>query len=119
MESILQRQDGDPGEIYTQKIVPPSPKQLIDHTAENLERILKLDTYSGGKVQQDRSTFEAYTACVSSHKEIRDLYIKIKLMVPVARHVVCAYWIKGDPIFSQDYCDDGEPNAGRTLLNFM
>ena len=107
------------GEVYQQKVLPPTPRQLIDHTPEEMNRILKLDLTIGGKISQDKSLFEGYTARVTDHKSIRDLYIKVKLMAPTARHVICAYVIDGDPMFCQDFCDDNEPGAGRALLNYM
>ena len=36
-----------------------------------------------------------------------------------ARHIVCAYWIDGPAHTSQDFCDDGEPGAGRALLEIL
>ena len=107
------------GEIYSQKIVPPSPRQLVDHIPEELERILKMDLHVGGKVRQENSSFEGYTASVSTLAQVRDLYTKVKLMVPTARHVVCGFQIPGNPVYNQDFCDDGEPGAGRVILDFI
>ena len=107
------------GELYSQKVVPPSPKQIVDHDAQTIQAILKLQLEKGGKLEQDRSVFTGYTACTNTHTEIRHLYTKMRLLEPTARHIACAYWIDGNPVYSQDYCDDGEPGAGRTLLTLL
>ena len=110
------------GQTFSSRIVPPTPKQVVDLQPKDLQRILDREIQQTGRVSQDNSIFEAYTASVNSFTEIRDLYVKVKLMQPMARHVVCAYWIEGegDQIqYSQDYCDDGEISAGRKLLDFM
>ena len=107
------------GEGYEQKIKPPTPREIVNIDSRDLKRILEMKIAHGGTVTQDGSVFDSYTACVDNYQDIRDLYLKVKLMNPQARHIVCAYWIKGDPFYSQDYCDDDEPSAGRTVLNSM
>ena len=107
------------GSPFKQRVETPSPADLVDISADELNRILKLNLTHGGKVSQDNSDFTGYTAVVDNHKNIRDLYVKVKLMEPSARHIVCAYWIRGDTFYNQDSCDDGEPSAGRTILNFL
>ena len=58
---------------------------------------------------------------IESHDQIDELYLKMKMIQPNARHIVCAYWIDGfEPISqAQDYHDDGEPMAGRQLLDIL
>ena len=108
------------GEIYRPKIEVPTAKQIVDHSADEIERILKLKMCCGkGKVIQDRSIFEGFTACVNDYKTIRDLYTYMKLLYPSARHIVCAYWIEGPDHLAKSFCDDGEPGAGRALLNML
>ena len=109
------------GEIYKPKISTPSPKDIVDHTPESVARILKMKLEQGAVITQEKSVFTAYTACVDSYDEIRDLYVKMKLIEPAARHIVCAYWIKGDgnAFYNHDFCDDDEPSAGRNLLNIL
>ena len=107
------------GETYAPKIHVPTPKQIVDLNPADLDEILKMQIHSHGKVIQDKSVFEGYTAAVDSYDDIRKLYVKMKLIQPQARHIVCSFWIQGPSYQAQDYCDDGEPGAGRVLLNFM
>ena len=88
---------------------------------EEIDVVLDMKIETGGKVMQDNSVFEGYAACVDSLKDIRRLYTKIRLLQPTARHVVCAYWInsEGKPFYNQDFCNDDEPAAGRSLLNML
>ena len=65
----------------------------------------------------ENSVFVGYTAAVKDHQQVRDLYGKIKIIQPAARHVVCAYWVDHpEPYYALDYHDDGEPTAGRLLM---
>ena len=48
------------------------------------------------------------------------MYIKLKLINPGAKHIVCAYWLADLPEpYGCDYQDDGEPGAGRAILKWM
>ena len=116
------------GEPYRKnlKIVPPTPKQLIDLDADKLNSILKLNTKRSPKVMIGSSTFVGYVADVKSYQDINDAYIKVRMVQPEAKHVVCAYhMIDPEVDFSQetcyqmDYQDDGEPAAGRLILDTM
>ena len=107
-------------EIYHPKVTVPTPKQIVDVNPTRMKHILDMPLVQHGRITQEMSTFEAYTTSVNSYKDIRDLYIKVKLLQPGARHVICAYWIDGaEPHYCKDFCDDGEPSAGRKLLQYM
>ena len=85
---------------------------------ENLEDILKLKTKRGATQTKSLSTFTGYVGDVSTIGEVNRLYVKLKLIQPEARHIVCAYWIKHpERCYSADFHDDGEPAAGRLLLD--
>ena len=71
-------------------------------------------------IKQDGSIFTAYTQAVKSHQDVRDLYVKIKMLQPAARHVVCAYWVEHpEEYYALDYHDDEEHGAGRLLMDFL
>ena len=108
------------GETYKQKVTPPTPKDIVDNTPQELDKILKMTLSQHGKVTQDKSIFEGFTAAVSNHKQIRQLYVKVKMMQPAARHIVCAYFLPGpEKHYNLDYCDDGEYGAGRHLMEYL
>ena len=107
------------GQVYQQRISPPTPAQIVDLSPQELDEILKMELEHGGTVTEQQSVFDGYTACVSTFAEIRKLYTKIRLIQPSARHVVCGYFIKGDKFYSQDFADDGEPAAGRAVLDIL
>ena len=56
---------------------------------------------------------------VKTFQEIRNIYMKLKLLYPESRHIACAYIIPGEIQFCSDYQDDGEPGAGRALLQIL
>ena len=108
------------GNIYRKCVTTPLPSQLIQIEPQDITRILKIPTIRGQDVVKNGSIFSAYTACVSDHQEIRDLYIKLKLIQPDARHIVCAYYLPGEPEYNNcDYCDDEEHGAGRAVLELL
>ena len=106
-------------EIYKKKVTAPSPTDVLDITSDRLNSILELDIIRGIPIKLEDSIFIAYTTDVSTHAQIRDLYLKIRLMHAHARHIVCAYYIPGSRHHHQDYEDDSENGAGRILLRFM
>ena len=74
----------------------------------------------GDQVIQDGNIFTGFTAAVSNHRQIRELYIKMKLCFPAAKHILCAYWIPGsEPHYNMDFCDDGETGSRRFLLDIL
>ena len=108
------------GETFKPKVSIPTPKEMVDLEPEEITEILKMDLQTANPIHQDRSVFQGYTATVRNYQEIRKLYIKAKLMQPSARHIICAYNLPGEPTYyTQGHCDDGEPAAGRLLLEWM
>ena len=105
---------------YKKPVQPPSPKELVNIDLDDLNRILKIKLRKDSQVIQDNSVFSAYTAPAQSHKAIREMYYKMKMIQPEARHIICAYSIQHPDIqYAQDYHDDGEPGAGRAVLNIL
>ena len=107
---------------YSKIVNPPTPKQLVDISTEKLQQILSLRPKRSSRITQDQSEFMAYVSDVGSFEQIMDLYIRAKLIQPEARHIVCAYTLDDETIeecYKQDYHDDGEPAAGRSLLNIL
>ena len=109
------------GETFKPKISVPTPHELINIEPKELEAILKIKVESSDKIIQDKSIFEGFTSAVQSYEDVRQLYIKMKLIRPMARHIVCAYYLAGteETYYTQGFCDDGEPGAGRIILQTM
>ena len=108
------------GETHFQKVVPPTPSQLVCIPPEQLSKVLSLKMESSSPSVKDRSIFQGYTTVVSSHKEINELYVKMKLIQPGARHIVCAYWLEGECFYqNKDFHDDDEAGAGKHILEYM
>ena len=105
------------GEIYKPPVSVPTPIEVVGLTPKELEKILKLPISQTGKVSQDMSVFQGFAADVKDHQQVREYYIKMKLMEPMAKHIVCAYWVDGH--LGQDYCDDGEAAAGKVLMDIL
>ena len=109
------------GVPYRKKINPPTPRELLDLEPEELKEVLKTPTKRAEAVVKEGSRFIAYTAPVRNLQNIRQIYMKLKLVQPNARHIVCSYILKeGGPVHAtHDFHDDGEPGSGRILLELM
>ena len=106
--------------VYRKKVVAPAPTDLLDLSPEELNQILEMKINRGAPMRVEDSVFIAYSADVDNHQSIRRLYLKVRLQQARARHVVCAYSLPGnDKIHNEDFEDDDEPGAGRTLLQVM
>ena len=108
------------GETYQPKVSVPTPKQIVDLSPQELKRILEFKVDFAEPLQKDKSIFQTYVADVTEYSQIRDLYVKLKLMQPTARHIVCSYFLEGaETHYTKGFCDDGEPGAGKAVLDFL
>ena len=108
------------GEVYRKRVNVPKPSDLINISAQDLSRILRLPDVKSEDIKLHDSIFTAYAVPVTTHQQIRDYYVKYKLIQPNARHIVCAYLLQGEPeYYNADYCDDEEHGAGRNLLELL
>ena len=109
-------------ELYRPKIQVPTPKDIVNIDPQELRKIMQLPLYKSDRLEQNMSIFQAFTASVDSFEDVRKLYLRMKISQPDARHIVCAYNIPNetDPnYYTQNFCDDGEPGAGKTVLDFL
>ena len=107
-------------ELYRKKVVAPSMNDIMSLNEDEFRRILSIPVTTGKPVNEDGSCFTGYTVCAQSHKEIRDVYMKLKLANAEARHIVCAYNLPGlDLHHCKDYWDDEEHGAGKFLLRLL
>ena len=105
---------------YKKKIQPPTPRELINVEPEEISRILSVTTTKGQEFVKHKSIFTGFSANVSTYEQIMDVYKKVKLIQPEARHIVCVYSIdSGSDVYGKDYHDDGEPGAGHAILDMM
>ena len=109
------------GKPYRKNIIPPTPKELVDLSVEEIDKLMKLKSLKSREFTQQGSVFRAYTIDAKAYQDVRDFYRKLKLVHPNSRHIPCAYILPnaGPSYESSDYHDDGEPGSGRVLLNFL
>ena len=94
--------------------------ELIEIPSQDITKIMTQKIQKGEQVIKNGNRFVGYTTSVCTHQVIRQLYMKMKLSNPGARHIVCAYWITGQPPhYAMDYQDDQEVGAGRAILKWM
>ena len=106
--------------MYRKKVTPPTLKELIDIDSERLKQIMAIPLNKGQEISTEGNRFVAFTAPAKNFQQIREMYMKMKLTFPSAKHIVCAYWIPGkEDHYCQDFHDNGEHGAGKRLLEMM
>ena len=106
-------------EIYTKKVSAPSPTDILDLDPDDLDRILTLDIDKSDQIRVMDNVFIGYAADTNTHEQVRECYLKVRLLHARARHISCAYMIPGTSHHHQDYEDDEDPGAGRAILQYM
>ena len=108
------------GQVYKKKVEVPTPREMASITLNEYDAMMKTKMKKGISIEHKNSKFVAFTKSTNSYTEIRELYKRMKLTNPGARHIICAYIIQGEEDhYCKDYCDDDEPGAGRVLLKWM
>ena len=102
------------------KIIFPDITRTIDHEGKNEKKINDIYLTESETVTNGNCRFVAYSQEVWSLDDIRCGYIKVRRKQTKALHIVCAYSLPGIcNAYNQDFCDCGEPGAGRTLLQLL
>ena len=105
---------------YQPPITPPAPEDIISLSLEQLDKILSINIPNGDMFLKDGNEFTGYTLAVNNVQQIRDAYLKLRLIHPRARHIICAYILKNiDTPENKNFCDDDEISAGRILLDIL
>ena len=108
------------GQYYHPPVNPPKPEMLTELSLEELDEILTLPVSNGDKFVKDNNIFIGFTIAVSNHALINRAYLKIRLLHPRARHILCAYILSNEDTLEQKgFCDDGEIGGGRALLQVL
>lgn len=108
------------GMPYKQPIRVLSPRELCTISTERKQKLRELKFTQGSTEVVESSIFVGYAAEVYSPQQVQDFYDALKLKVPDATHIACAFLLPGiDLMTSQGSIDDGEHGAGRTLLNLL
>ena len=108
------------GMNYAKPIREPRPDDILDLQEDQFDRIMSIPIEKGMKIVEQDSQFIAYTAAVQTYQQIQDLYTKMRIMHGGARHVVCAYNVPSNNIFTGiDGCDDQEPGAVKGIVNAL
>ena len=108
------------GQKYRKLVVAPTAKEILQAKDEDRNRWSKLKVTPGNVIMRGRCQFHGFSICTAKIDTIRDAYLKLKEKHGDSRHIVLAYRLPGKnyPIM-QDYVDDQEHGAGKTLLSML
>ena len=102
------------------KLEKPQPDDVLDLSEAEYDEVLKTPVSENAvAITEKDSKFIAYTMPVQDYHNIRQGYLKIRIIHPKARHIVCAYNLSIDEMEDSNGCDDQEPGAYRNILRLM
>lgn len=104
---------------YTKAVTPPTPAEIFTLKEGLMDLADEIDMVKGEHEKPQKCDFVAYAAAVKDHNDITAAYTKVRMKFSDATHVVCAYRLPGKDPTSEDYADDGEFGAGRTILSVL
>ena len=105
---------------YVKAVIPPDPSKLLQLPLVEINRILAAELLPGPRLEYKSNFFTAYSADVNNHKQISDMYYKLRLNHADARHIVCAWNVPALlKIDGVDSCDDEDYGAGVAILKVL
>lgn len=108
------------GVQYQPPIRAPLPAELCTMKVERKAMLRELEFTLGKSEEMEKSTFVGYAAEIFSAEQAQKYYDALKMKVPDATHIACAFLIPAESVAKSYGCiDDGEHGAGRTLLNML
>ena len=109
--------DGAP---YQKEVKPPTVKDILLMDKKKERSIEEAGIHIGDMKSVNESTFYAYLAEVDDMKKVKEAYEVIKNEHISSTHIVVGYRLLHRKFYNfQDYSDDGESYAGRTVLNVL
>lgn len=109
--------DGVP---FKQPIQALTPKEQCNIRPERKATLRQLKIKEGTTETVGGSKFTGYAAEIFSADQAQNFYDALRMRVPDATHIACAFLIPGTNIAKmQGSIDDGEHGAGRTLINLL
>lgn len=105
---------------YKKAIYTPGPAHIFKPDPKLRQLADEIHMVKGDEETLNESHFVAYAAAVQDLEDIQAAYTKVKIKFASASHVVSAFCLPGKQAPTlQDYTDDGEFGAGRTILNLL
>ena len=108
------------GKKYEQKVSPPDSTKILSFDEKEIEDTLSMELPSGNWFHFNDNAFIAHKVAVASHEEINRAYMKMRILYPQAKHILCGFTLPGLPkCFQESYCDDGDHGCGKALLKLL
>ena len=105
---------------YQDRIKAPIATDILAMNEEQVNNICQTDIQDGQALEYKGSTFKGFILPTNSHLHIDQAYMKLRLMYPHAKHIICCYSITGMPRYEHEgYCDDNEHGGGKVLLSIL
>ena len=108
------------GKEYKKVINPPTCREILKPSTEELIKQLAVDISPGEIHRLDNQEFVGFSACVRTLEEVNAAYARVRTLHAEARHVVGACALPGCefPILMDSH-DDDEHGLGDHLLQLL
>ena len=106
--------------IVKQKLVVPSAADILTLSQDEISELKEVKTYEAGVHEESASEFRCYYQRINSIDEVQQGIAKLRIKHGDATHIVSAHRLESPKgPFDQGYLDDGEPGAGRKILQTL
>lgn len=108
------------GKSYEPPVRAPTVSEFLNLAPEQRQIIRDLQVFKGSDEMKGNSQFIGYAVDIVNKAEVINYYYHVRLLVPEATHLMCAYKLPGvDLTESQGIIDDGEHGGGRVLMTLL
>ena len=108
------------GQYYEKKIQPPKATDILKCNKQQIGEVFNLSTPAGEWICEDENTYIAHKIETNTHEEISKAYLKMRMLYPQSKHIICAFVLPQLPkCYSEDFCDDDDIGCGRMVLNML
>ena len=105
---------------YQPPVKAPEPRQILSVPKIRLNYYLQMLIQTGPELTTNGNRFIGYAIDTLNHEMVNDAYLKIRLIHPEARHIMCVYDVPCENDWERSgACEDGEAGSGRTLLRVL
>ena len=103
------------GKIKRGHVQPPAPGEVCTARNEYGPEFNSFELLAAKPLPKEGNTFHAFAIRESTLLAVFLAYCKVRIQVPKARHIMCAYNVAG----IKDSCDDGEDHGGLQMAKHL
>ena len=108
------------GKSYQSPVQPPDPINVLYMEKKELDQAFATKVDEGERKDQSGNVFMSYNLNTESHQDINNAYLKLRLIHPAARHIMCGFQVSHPEIhMATGFCDDQDHGGARVITNIL